>query len=124
MFAVLVAFYIVSAAFKQRVDLTHEKAYTLSQGTRNILSKIDSAITIRFYCTQGSTEMPAPLKSYADEVEDLLSEYQQAARGKITVQKLDPKPDSDAEDSARLDGVEGQMTSGPWRRQNLFRPGR
>jgi ABC-type uncharacterized transport system involved in gliding motility auxiliary subunit len=31
------------------------------------------------------------------------------SKGKIEIQKLDPEPDSDAEDSAKLDGVEGRM---------------
>jgi len=35
---------------------------------------------------------------------------------KIIIEKLDPKPDSDAEDSARLDGVAGQATGCFWRR--------
>jgi ABC-type uncharacterized transport system involved in gliding motility auxiliary subunit len=41
-------------------------------------------------------------------VEDLLGEFRQASRGQIEIQKLDPVPDSDAEDSAKLDGIEGQ----------------
>ena len=44
--------------------------------------------------------MPVPLRTYAQQVEDLLAEYQQYGHGKIKVVKLDPKPDSDAEDSA------------------------
>jgi ABC-type uncharacterized transport system involved in gliding motility auxiliary subunit len=111
MLVVLVAFYIVTGAVKDRVDLTAEKAFTLSQGTKKILSKLDSRVTIRFYCTQGDTAMPPALRTYAQHVEDLLGEYKQAAKGKIVIKKLDPKPDSDAEDSARLDGVEGQATS-------------
>ena len=47
-------------------------------------------------------------ETYAQRVEDLLGEFRQAAKGHIEVQKLDPTPDSDAEDSAKLDGVEGQ----------------
>src|SRR6266571_6997014 len=43
-------------------------------------------------------------------VEDLLAEFRQAGRGKVTVEKLDPQPDSDAEDSATLEGVEAQVT--------------
>ncbi len=39
----------------------------------------------------------------------MLAEYKQAAHGKLIIEKYDPQPDSDAEDSARLDGVEGQM---------------
>jgi ABC-type uncharacterized transport system involved in gliding motility auxiliary subunit len=55
--------------------------------------------------------MPPSLRTYAEHVEDLLGEYQQASHGKIVIKKFDPEPDSDAEDSARLDGVEGQATS-------------
>jgi ABC-type uncharacterized transport system involved in gliding motility auxiliary subunit len=111
MFVVLLAFYVVTSAAKDRIDLTSEKAFTLSPGTKKILSKLDSRVTIRFYSTQGDAAMPPALRNYAQHVEDLLAEYQQAARGKIVVQKFDPQPDSDAEDSARLDGVEGQPTA-------------
>jgi ABC-type uncharacterized transport system involved in gliding motility auxiliary subunit len=111
MFVVLIAFYVVTSAVKERIDLTADKAFTLSPGTKKILGKLDSRVTIRFYCTQGDNAMPAALRSYAQHVEDLLSEYKQAAHGKVVVEKLDPKPDSDAEDSAKLDGVEGQATA-------------
>ena len=50
--------------------------------------------------------MPAFLTTYAQRVDDLLVEYQQASKGKISIQRLNPEPDSDAEDSARLDGIE------------------
>ena len=106
MFVVLLAFYVVTSAFKERLDLTAEKAYTLSPGTRNILAKLDSPVTLRFYCSQA--EMPPTLKPFAQEIEDLLGEYQQAGKGKVVVEKYDPRPDSDAEDSARLNGVQGQ----------------
>ncbi len=98
---------------KQRVDLTKEKAYTLSAGTRAILKKLDTPVKIRFYYYGGEGGAPETvmLKTYAQRVEDLLSEYKQAAHGKLIIEQYDPKPDSDAEDSARLDGVEGQMLS-------------
>jgi ABC-type uncharacterized transport system involved in gliding motility auxiliary subunit len=111
MFVVLIAVYILTSAAKERIDLTAEKAFTLSPGTRKILGKIDSRVTVRFYCTQSGTEMPPSLRTYAQHVEDLLGEYQNASHGKIVIKKFDPEPDSDAEDSARLDGVEGQATS-------------
>jgi ABC-type uncharacterized transport system involved in gliding motility auxiliary subunit len=107
---ILIAFNFLSSAAKTRVDLTKEKAYTLSAGTKAILSKLDTTVKVRFYCTQPESSTPDAvyLKSYARRVEDLLSEYKQAARGKLIVEKYDPQPDSDAEDSARLDGVEGE----------------
>ncbi len=108
---ILVAFNVIAAQVKQRIDLTQERAYTLSQGTRNILAKLDTPVQIRFYCTRSDSRMPVGLKTYAQRVEDLLDEYRQRSKGQIEVQKLDPQPDSDAEDSAKLDGVEGQMLS-------------
>jgi ABC-type uncharacterized transport system involved in gliding motility auxiliary subunit len=108
MFFVLLAFYVVTSAAKTRIDLTQEKAYTLSPGTKKILGKLDSRVTIRFYCTQDDNAMPPALRTYAQRVDDLLGEYKQAAKGKLVIEKFDPKPDSDAEDSARLNGVEGQ----------------
>ncbi len=111
---ILVAFNFITGSFKTRVDLTKEKAYTLSAGTRAVLAKLDAPVKIHFYCTQGENSSPGAimLKNYAKEVEDLLGEYKQAAKGKLIIEKYDPEPDSDAEDSAHIDGVEGQMIGG------------
>src|SRR3954465_12671918 len=112
MFAIIVVINSLAARVKQRIDLTAERAYTLSPGTRAILAKLDTPVQIRFYCTRGDNRMPVMLKTYAQRVEDLLAEYRQASKGQIEIQKLDPAPDSDAEDSAKLDGVEGAPVEG------------
>ncbi|HEY3897770.1 MAG TPA: Gldg family protein [Chthoniobacter sp.] len=108
LFLVIVALNAAAGRAKTRIDLTAEHAYTLSPGTRAILAKLDTPVQIRFYCTRGDSTMPVALKTYAQQVEDLLDEYRQASKGLVDIQKLDPAPDSDAEDSAKLDGVEGQ----------------
>jgi len=107
---ILIAFNFITSTVKTRVDLTKEKAYTLSAGTRAILAKLDTPVKVRFYCTQAESSTPDTvyLKGYAKRVEDLLTEYKQAARGKLTIEKYDPQPDSDAEDSARLDGIQAE----------------
>jgi ABC-type uncharacterized transport system involved in gliding motility auxiliary subunit len=96
---------------KFRWDLTENHLYTLSPGSQRIVQKLDTPVEIRFYYSKDNASTPVYLRTYAQEVEDLLSEFQQASRGKIKIVKLDPKPDSDAEDSARLDGVEGQTVN-------------
>ncbi len=108
MFVIIVVINALGSRAKARIDLTEEKAYTLSPGTREILAKLDTPVQIRYYCTRGDNAMPVMLKTYAQRVEDLLGEFRQASKGQIEVQKLDPVPDSDAEDSARLDGIEPQ----------------
>src|SRR5438477_10243114 len=109
MFVILLVVNFIFGAFKQRIDLTQERLYTLSTGTKNILKSLDGKVEIRLYVSQGEKEMEPGLKSYAQHVEDLLAEYKKAAGGKVQIKKLNPKPDSDAEDSAHLDGIEGQM---------------
>ncbi len=114
MLVILIAFNFIAGAARTRLDLTQEKAYTLSAGTRAILKQLDTPVTVRFYCTQSEAATPETvyLKGYARKVEDLLTEYKQVAGSKLKIEKYDPQPDSDAEDSARLDGIEAQPLPG------------
>ena len=103
----IAANYLLSSA-RGRIDLTEGKVFTLSEGTRAILGKLESPVKIRFYYTQGEAT-PVALKTFAQRVEDLLSEFRAASNGKITVEKYNPLPDSDAEEAANVDGIEGQQ---------------
>jgi len=107
-FLILVAVNFLSSQLRTRVDLTQGHLYTLTPGTRAVLEKLEAPVKLRFYYTQNSEDVPVVTKAYARRVEDLLAEYQQVARGKLIIEKLDPQPDSDAEDSAALDGIEAQ----------------
>src|SRR5216684_4836133 len=109
-FVILILINLVLGAARGRIDLTQSKLFTLSEGTRAVLSKLESPVKIRLYFTQGDAGAPLPIKAYGRRVEDLLAEFRQAGRGKVLVEKLDPQPDSDAEDSATLEGIEAQVT--------------
>ncbi len=102
---------LIASFVKVRVDLTAEKLFTLSDGTKQILQELDTPVEIRFYATRDDKVMPPQLKTYVSRVEDLLDEFAENSGGNIKITKFDPQPDSDAEDSARLDGVEGQSLS-------------
>jgi len=108
---ILIAVNFLLGAFNARVDLTQGSVYTLSQGTKSILGKLEAPVKIRLYYSQGSSTVPVGLKTFAKRVEDLLREFERAGRGKVIIEKLNPEPDSDAEDSATLDGIEGQLTN-------------
>lgn len=117
MLVIIIAVNVIVGAAPVRVDLTQNHAYTLSAGTKAILKKLaaqDTPVKIRFYCSQGETATPETvyLKDYARKVQDLLQEYQEIAGHHLIVQKLDPEPDSDAEDSARLDSLQAQPLPG------------
>ena len=60
MLALLVAVNILLGAIPMRADLTAEKAYTLSTGTKDLLRKLDMPVKVRFYSTQAESSTPAP----------------------------------------------------------------
>jgi ABC-type uncharacterized transport system involved in gliding motility auxiliary subunit len=111
MFLLLAGIYVISHLVAGRIDLTKEKSFTLSAGTKAILKKLDTPVQIRFYASQGK-DMPPEFKTYAARVEDILNEYRKYGGKNIQIKKYDPQPDSDAEESASLDGVEGQPLTG------------
>jgi ABC-type uncharacterized transport system involved in gliding motility auxiliary subunit len=106
---ILLAVNYLAGMLRARADLTHGGVYTLSEGTKKVLGALPAPIKLRYYASRSEQAMPVALKSYAKHVEDMLSEFKQFGKGKVIVEKFDPAPDSDAEDSAGLDGVEPQV---------------
>jgi len=108
LFIVLVAFnYLVSGA-GVRADLTDGRLYTLSEGTKKILGKLDGPVKLRLYVSASDNAIPVQLRSFAQRVEDLVREFKAVAGPNLVIEKYNPKPDSDEEDAAQLDGVEPQ----------------
>jgi gliding motility-associatede transport system auxiliary component len=108
LFLILVAANFLVTRVPARVDLTDGKLYTLSDGTRKILRNLESPVRVKLYMSQGEA-VPVPLRSFAQRVEDLVREFKAAAGDKIILEKLDPKPDSEIEDTAQLEGIEPQQ---------------
>ncbi|NLG15600.1 MAG: hypothetical protein GX561_15530 [Lentisphaerae bacterium] len=105
---ILIIVNLIVKPFNARIDCTSDKLYTLSDGTKSTLKELTEPVSIRFYYTKDVAKMPVYFKNYANRVEDLLSEYKQYAGKFLEVKKLNPKPDTDAEDSAKLDGISGK----------------
>jgi len=91
-----------------RVDLTQGNLYTLSEGTKKILRNLASPVKVKLYLSQGES-VPVQLRGFAQRVEDLVREFQNAANGNLRIEKYNPRPDSEEEDAAQLDGVEPQQ---------------
>ncbi|WP_035605217.1 Gldg family protein [Haloferula sp. BvORR071] len=100
----------------KNADFTKDKVHSLSDGTKAILKELGAPVTIRYYATESSDYLPEQIKLHMRRVSDLLAEYQNLSGGKLRIEKLDPTPDSDAEDSANLDGISGQQIND----QNLY----
>ncbi len=107
--AILIAVNIIVSHVRLRADLTEEKLYTLSDGTRAVLQSLGRPVSLKFFFSGSSTEIPIPLKNFARQVEDLLKEYELASGGKLLVETYNPKPDSDAEEWAQRYGLAGEQ---------------
>jgi ABC-type uncharacterized transport system involved in gliding motility auxiliary subunit len=108
LFIILVAFNYLASSAAVRADLTDGKLYTLSEGTKKILQKLDGPVKVRLYVSQSDNAIPVQLRSFAQRVEDLVREFKAVAGPNLVIEKYNPKPDSDEEDAAQLDGVEPQ----------------
>jgi ABC-type uncharacterized transport system involved in gliding motility auxiliary subunit len=99
--------FLVSRA-PARVDLTDGDLYTLSPGTKKILRNLSSPVKVKLYLSQGEA-VPVQLRSFAQRVEDLVREFKGVAGSNLVVERYNPKPDSEEEDAAQLDGIEPQQ---------------
>jgi len=97
-------------------DFTEKQIHTLSDGTRAILGEIGAPVALRYYASRNTDYMPEEIKLHMRRVDDLLKEYASLSKGKLRIENLDPQPDTDAEDSANLDGINGQRMDD----QNLY----
>ena len=90
-----------------RIDLTENNLFTLSEGTRNILSELRDPVTLRFYLSRRALERAPGIGSYADRVRALLNEYERLSGGKVALHVIDPEPFSEEEDRAVAYGLRG-----------------
>jgi len=108
----LVLFIVVNLAAgtllrSARFDLTENNLNTLSAGTLAILEKLDRPVTFRYYLAEDALRQAPGIETYAERVTDLLEEYAQRSGEKLTLEKIDPKPFSEAEDDAVAAGLQG-----------------
>ena len=107
---------------RARVDLTEQRLYTLSDGTRQVLAGLKDPITLRlFYSRRLGAEIPV-YGAYADRVREMLSEYAALSNGKVKLEVSTPSPSPRSRTAPwpRPAGRAGR----PVRRAGLFRPRR
>ncbi|QBG46135.1 hypothetical protein EGM51_01415 [Verrucomicrobia bacterium S94] len=103
---------IVSLLFKQvglRVDLTANKMYSLSEGSKKILSALERDVTIRFYVNESANILSPRMRNYSRRVADFISLLEHESKGKVKFERYDPVPDSDAAVSAEMDNIHGTL---------------
>ncbi len=103
----IVSLNFIASKINFRFDLTQDKVFSLSDGTRSLIGKLDRDVTIKLFFSRSLKELPVPVKTYATRVEEILQEYKAASKGRISIEVIDPKPDTDDEEWAQKYGITG-----------------
>jgi ABC-type uncharacterized transport system involved in gliding motility auxiliary subunit len=90
-----------------RLDLTAERLFTLSEGTRDTLAGLDEPLRLRLYLSQALLRDAPQLSAHAARVREMLETYTALSDGRILLEVIDPEPFSPEEDRAVAFGLEG-----------------
>jgi ABC-type uncharacterized transport system involved in gliding motility auxiliary subunit len=104
---ILILVNVVFARVVVRYDATDDNRYSLSDGTRQILSNIEIPVTIKVFYTDDLPNLPNSIKTFAGRVLDFLQEYEALGEGKIIIEQYNPKIDSEEEEWAQKYGLRG-----------------
>jgi len=92
-----------------RADLTEENLYTLSEGTREILGDLSVPVTVKlYYSRRAALKAPDQIRqwnNYFLYVQELLRRYEEAAAGRLTLEVIDPRTYTEAEEEAVAYGL-------------------
>jgi ABC-type uncharacterized transport system involved in gliding motility auxiliary subunit len=97
---ILAAVNYISSFAIFRADLTAEKLFTLSAGTKSVLTKLADKTKLKFYFSKSVGNVPFHYKLYGKRVEEFLGEYVENNPGMLELEVLDPQPDTDVEEWA------------------------
>ena len=92
--------------------MTAGNSFTLSDSAKSLLSKVEEPVRFDFYQTRSveglSPQIKMHIQNFGDRVEQMLRQFERAANGKIILDRIDPEPDTPAEENAIAAGVHGQ----------------
>lgn len=101
--AILGAINFMASKSAIRADLTRNKQFTLSEGTREILRGLKSEVTATVYVTEDG--VPAEMAEQRKQLRNLLMEYRAVSGNRINFTFKDPSADPEALRKAEQAGV-------------------
>jgi ABC-type uncharacterized transport system involved in gliding motility auxiliary subunit len=99
--------FATSALRNAKADLTQQRLFTISNGTRSMLRSIDEPISLKLYFSKRLGEAAPVYARYFERVRALLQQYADIAGPGLDVAVFDPEPFSDSEDKAVAAGLRG-----------------
>ena len=92
-----------------RADITDQRLYTLSDGSKAILDRLNQPLKLKLYFARTATrKAPDQIRYYNNYyyfVEALLEEYVRVSKGMVNLELIDPRPFSNEEEEALRYGL-------------------
>lgn len=104
--AVLIGLNYICRYFFFRLDLTENKEFTLSKASKDILKDLDESVTVTAYF---SDDLPIDIMKTRDELENLLNEFSNISKGKLSYTFIAPNKDAKSEEEAAKAGIRPVM---------------
>jgi len=98
---ILIVVNVISVRLFDRLDLTKQKVYTLSEASKRLVRSFDDRVTVRAYFTE---DLPAPYNNNRREVLDILNEYKAYAGGNLQYEFINPEGEK-GEQEAQQQGI-------------------
>lgn len=89
-----------------RWDLSQQKIHTLSPPARQLLTTLEHPLDLYYFNSSSDPRKSQALRRYGERVEDLLKEYEKAAKSMINLHLVDPAPYSEDAYKAGLFGLD------------------
>ena len=97
--AIVITVNILAGMSNARFDMTENKVHTLTEGTKNILKRVDTNTTIKFFVSPKDM-MPPQLHPAIDQTDAWLARFREVNPEKITVERIETEPATDEQEQA------------------------
>jgi ABC-type uncharacterized transport system involved in gliding motility auxiliary subunit len=88
-----------------QVDLTEGRLYTLSEGTKHIVSDLKEPVNLYLFFSESAATPIPQVRNYGVRVRELLEQLVARSNGKLKLKVIDPQPFSEEEDRATELGI-------------------
>ena len=100
--AIVVLLNVLGIFFFGRVDVTKNRLFSLSEGSKRAVASLDDTLEVTAYFTK---DLPPPFNATERYVRDILAEYEAASDGKLKVRFVNPDTD-EVRQQAESEGVQ------------------
>jgi ABC-type uncharacterized transport system involved in gliding motility auxiliary subunit len=95
-----------------QIDLTADKLFTVSDGSRNIVANLKEPVNLYLFYSERTAATSPQMQTYGTRVRELLESLVARSKGNLTLKVIDPQPFSEEEDRATELGIQGIPVGG------------